>query len=114
MSGQGTPQPAPNPYPATSRHFGLATQSHAQPDGRIVTYLARRLVTDPDRLLVRGTHEVRDGERLDQIAAAELADPASWWLLVEATVADHPDDLVAEPGRRLNIAFGPQVSGGAG
>ncbi len=103
--------PVPNPYPATSRHHGLPTASYLLPDGRTITYLERRLVSEPDRLFTRGTAEVHDGERLDQLAATHLGDPAAWWLLVEAEVVEHPADLLAEPGRRVRIALPPQFTG---
>lgn len=105
------PQPAPNPYPATSRHHGLPTAAYLLPDGRAITYLERRLVSEPDRLFTRSTAEVHDGERLDQLAATHYGDPAAWWLLVEAEVVEHPVELLAEPGRRVRIVLPPQIAG---
>jgi hypothetical protein len=76
-----------------------------------VSYLARRVLTDPDRLYTRHTLELTDGDRLDTVAASAHGDPLAWWLLVEAEPVDHPDEVVAQPGRRIRIVMPPQVQG---
>lgn len=102
--------PPSNPYPPGSRHHGLAVRQATLPNGRTVSFLDRRLVTDPDALVERTRLELRGDERLDHVAAAQHGSPTAWWLLVEAHVVDHPEELVAAPGRRLRIVLPPTAT----
>jgi hypothetical protein len=47
------------------------------------------------------SHLVVQGERLDLIAYQVYRDPEQFWRICDANLALCPDDLVAEPGRRL-------------
>ena len=57
-------------------------------------------------------HSVRQGDRLDLIAARYLGDPLVFWIICDANGAIRPQDLVAQPGRVLAITT-PQGAGGA-
>jgi hypothetical protein len=46
---------------------------------------------------------VSQAERLDNITARHLGDPEQFWRLCDANNAMHPDELIAEIGRRLRI-----------
>ena len=48
-------------------------------------------------------HQVKQGDRLDLIAAKYLGDPLIFWLICDANGAIEPHDLVATPGKVLNI-----------
>ena len=52
-----------------------------------------------------------EGERPDTIAAAHLGDPEQFWRICDANSALHPDELVADVGRRLRITLPEGVPG---
>ena len=59
----------------------------------------------------RAAHVVRQGDRLDLIAAKYLGDPLMAWLICDANGAIRPDDLVATPGAVLAITTPQGVPG---
>ena len=56
-------------------------------------------------------HIGRQGDRLDLIAAKYLGDPLIFWLICDANGAIDPGDLVATPGRVLDITTPQGVPG---
>lgn len=100
-----------NRFPATSRYYatGIATREPA--DGRTIAYLRRRFLPTGDRFTVVREHTVRDGDRLDTLAARYLGDSEQFWRLCDANQAMHPRELVDEPGRIIAIAL-PEGYGG--
>ncbi len=91
-----------------SRYAELETATLTLADGRQVSYLKRRFLPQAEALSLLTEVAVRDGERLDLIAARTLGDPLQWWRVADANEAMHPDELLAEPGRRLRVAV-PEV-----
>ncbi len=59
---------------------------------------ARVVKSSPDRSKV---HTMKQGERLDAIAAREYYDPSHWKTIAEAN--DLEDPLAVPPGQRLNL-----------
>ncbi len=100
-------------FPTDSRYFGWSTQTYTGPDGQMVTYLQRRFVPQPGppNFSTMATHTVRNGDRLDLIAAKYYGDPLMAWLLCDANGATRPEELVETPGRVLNITL-PQGTPG--
>jgi hypothetical protein len=92
-------------FPADSRYYGSSTLTYVTPTGQSITYLVRRIVPQPGapNFATVAKHVVRQGNRLDLIAAKYLADPLIFWLICDANGAVTPDDLVETPGRILNI-----------
>ena len=88
-----------------SRYAGIATATLELPDGEAVIYLRRRFVPPPERFAFLQWHEVRAGERIDQVAAQHLGDPEQFWRLCDANRALQPAALVDEPGRLLRITL---------
>jgi hypothetical protein len=80
-------------FPPESRYHGLPARMAQGPDGTTIPYLSRRLVPDPERFADLRERRVAQGERLDQIAAAEIGDAEAWWQLCDANGAIWPDDL---------------------
>jgi hypothetical protein len=70
---------------------------------RLVRYVARRPLPDPEAATRLRTHTVIQGERLDNIAGRHLGDPTQFWRICDANLALRPGDLVAIPGRSLDI-----------
>jgi hypothetical protein len=106
----------PVTFPTDSRYYGSRTLSYTGPNGQTVTYLARRFVPQPGapNFSTIATHTVRQGDRLDLLAAKYLGDPLMFWLICDANGAIRPDDLVETPGKTLNITTPQGVPGVAG
>ena len=97
-------------FPPESRYHGLPTATIAGPDGRIVTYLKRRFAPPPSAFATQGYRRVAEGERLDQIAAAAVGNPETFWLLCDANGALWAEEL-EEPGRELRLTLPEGVPG---
>jgi len=91
------------PFPPTSRYHGVATGRLAGPDGRTLVYLRRRFVPPVERFVDLTTHTVKQGDRLDVLAARYLGDPEQFWRVADANAATNPVGLTAEPGRTLRV-----------
>lgn len=100
-------------FPADSRYYGTGTLSYVSPQGETVAYLARRIVPQPGapNFATVAQHTVRQGDRLDLIAAKYLGDPLIFWLICDANGAIDPRELVATPGRVLNITTPQGIPG---
>lgn len=92
-------------FPTDSRYHGSGTLTHVTPTGQSIAYLARRIVPQPGapNFATVAQHTVRQGDRLDLIAAKYLSDPLIFWLICDANGTITPHDLVDTPGRILNI-----------
>jgi nucleoid-associated protein YgaU len=103
----------PVTFPADSRYYGSGTLTYVTPTGESISYLARRIVPQPGapNFATVAQHTVHQGDRLDLIAAKYLGDPLIFWLICDANGAIDPHDLVAVPGRVLNITTPQGVPG---
>jgi hypothetical protein len=101
-------------FPTDSRYYGSRILQHTAADGQSIPYLVRRFVPQPGapKFVTMARHSVRQGDRLDLIAAKYLGDPLVFWIICDANGAIRPHDLVAQPGRVLAITT-PQGAGGA-
>ncbi len=106
----------PVSFPPDSRYAGSATLQYTSPTGQTVSYLARRFVPQPGaaNYATVATHTVKQGDRLDLLAATYLGDPLVFWLICDANGAIRPNALVEEAGRTLNITMPQGVPGGPG
>jgi len=104
----------PVTFPADSRYSGSATLTYATADGRSIAYLASRFVPQSGaaNFSTVAQHTVKQGDRLDLIAAKYLGDPLLFWLICDANGALRPDALVETPGTVLNITMPQGVPGG--
>ena len=100
-----------NLFVATSRYYGIDTETLTTADGKTIIYLKRRFVPSPDRFQLLQLHTVVQGERLDNIAAKFLGDPELFWRLADANGAMKPEDLVVTVGRTLRITLPQGVTG---
>jgi nucleoid-associated protein YgaU len=100
-------------FPTDSRYYGTGTLTYVTPAGETITYLARRIVPQPGapNFATIASHSVRQGDRLDLIAAKYLGDPLIFWLICDANGAIGPADLVATIGRVLSITTPQGVPG---
>lgn len=91
-------------FPPTSRYHRIETVTWEQSDGRKIAYLRRRFVPPADRFELLLEHAVRDGDRLDNLAAKYIGDPELFWQIADANEAKAPEDLTAA-GRKLRITL---------
>jgi hypothetical protein len=100
-----------NNFSFTSRYYGLETVKQETGDGKIVVYLRRRFIPQPERFTLLQEHLVSEGERLDNITANYLSDPEQFWRLCDANRAMRPDELTETVGRRLRITLPEGIPG---
>lgn len=83
-----------------SRYEPIPDAEITTPEGRTIRYKRMRFTPE-----TRGTfaHQVQDGERLDGIAYQSYKDPEQFWRICDANLAELPEELVEETGRRLVI-----------
>ena len=103
----------PVTFPTDSRYYGSSTLQYNAGNGQTVTYLARRFVPQPGapNYATVARHTVKQGDRLDLLAANYLGDPLMFWLLCDANGAVRPDALVETPGAVVNITTPQGVPG---
>ena len=92
-------------YPPTSRYAGIGTAVYQAPGGQPIRYLLRRFVPPPELFAQVHEHVVKDGDRLDNIAALYLSDPELFWRIADANRALRPQALTERPGDRLRITL---------
>lgn len=80
-------------FPPESRYQSSSLRALTMPDGRTIAYLARRLVPAPERFATISVHRVKQGERIDRLAAALTGNPQQFWMLCDANGAIWPTDL---------------------
>ena len=100
-------------FPTDSRYYGSGTLSYTAPNGQSFTYLTRRIVPQPGapNYATVAQHTVKQGDRLDLLAAKYLGDPLVFWLICDANGAIRPDQLIETPGTILNITMPQGVPG---
>lgn len=99
-----------DPFPPGSRHHGLPLAT-VEIDGVPVRYVRRRFVPPPSSFATVSEHEVREGDRIDTVAATELGDPELFWRLADANAVAHPAEAVERVGRRLRITLPEGIPG---
>jgi len=103
----------PVTFPTDSRYYGFSVLQYTAANGQVVPYLARRIVPQPGapNFATINQYTVRQGDRLDLIAAKYLGDPLMFWLICDANGAIRPHDLVATVGQVLAITTPQGVPG---
>jgi hypothetical protein len=104
----------PVTFPTDSRYHGFGVQQYIAPNGQVIPYLTRRIVPQPGapNYAIINQYVVKQGDRLDLIAAKFLGDPLMAWLICDANGAMKPQDLIATPGRVLAITLPQGIPGG--
>jgi hypothetical protein len=97
-------------FPINSRYRGIDTATIQGADGQTIVYVRRRFVPSPDQLAAIQDVTLKQGERLDNIAAQFLGDPELFWRLCDANRAMRPEDLEVA-GIVLRIALPEGVTG---
>ena len=100
-----------NLFTATSRYFGMSTETLTTAAGTTIAYLVRRFLPSAGQFQLLQLHAVTQGERLDNIAAKFLGDPELFWRLCDANNAMRPEDLVSTVGTQLKITLPQGITG---
>jgi len=98
-------------FTATSRYYGIDTETITTIDRKTIIYLQRRFVPSPTLFQLIQEHTVTQDERLDNIAAKYLGDPELFWRIADANGAMRPEELVETVGRRLRITLPQGITG---
>jgi nucleoid-associated protein YgaU len=89
------PQSSGLPFGATSRYYGLATETFVDAQGQSHAYVARRFIPSLESFTQIGTYVTVAGDRYDNVAATYLGDPTQFWQLCDANGVMDPADLNA-------------------
>lgn len=83
-----------------------AVLSETRPDGsqRDIHYVRRRFITSGDNSTVLMEHTVKQGERLDNVAARYIGDSTQYWRICDANNVTDPAEL-EEIGRTIKITI---------
>ena len=79
-------------------------------DGKLVAYLARRFLPDPDTLTIAGVAATAPGERLDLFSARVQGASTAWWRIADAHRLIDPAVLEDPPLQRLKVPL-PEAGG---
>lgn len=97
-------------FAPTSRYYGIETATLDMPDGTTIVYVKRRFLPQPDRLVLVQQYQVKQGDRLDNLAAQFIGDAEQFWRICDANTAMLPEDLETV-GRVLRITLPEGVPG---
>jgi hypothetical protein len=92
-----------NNLPPTSRYYSVGTATLETTDGKTIAYLKRRFIPAAESLELIQEHTVKEGDRLDNLAAAYIGDPEQFWQIADANSAIQPETLTDETGASLRI-----------
>jgi len=87
----------------TSRYYRQQKLQFQRPDGRVVSYVARRMVPSRDDLTVLAQVRLTEGQRLDTIAATALGASELFWQICDANSELNPFDLMSRVGEFIKI-----------
>lgn len=107
--------------PGTSRYRDVGVATYDLPTQDLptdeVAYFRRRLVPPPEQHRLLHYVQVREGDRRDLLAQAQLGDPAWWWRLADAQGVLDANELEEPPGRWIKVTLPadsrPQATGEA-
>lgn len=97
-------------FPPESRYHGVATTQITRADDVIITYLKRRFAPQPEAFVTLRLRRTLQGERLDQIAAAEIGDPEAFWMLCDSNSSIWAEELEVA-GTQVRITLPEGVPG---
>jgi hypothetical protein len=95
----------------TSRYAGLPLRTFTRPDGTQISYVSRRMLPQSSQYALLLLHTVTDSDRLDNVTARYLDDPAQFWRICDANAAMSPFDLTEQPGSTIRITLPQAIPG---
>ncbi len=101
-------------FAENSRYRGLPLLMHVDARGVEHVYIGPRLVPQPEALAEVGQYEVREGDRIDNVAGQVFGDPELYWRIADANRVLTPGELTERIGRRLRITLPEGMPGPRG
>jgi nucleoid-associated protein YgaU len=98
-------------FAATSRYYGIDTDTFQQPGQPPIVYVRRRFVPPSKNFQVIEEYTVVKGDRLDNIAGQYLGDPTLFWRVCDANGAMRPEELTETIGEQIKITLPEGVTG---
>jgi hypothetical protein len=98
-------------YGPESRYYGLPLLTKTTPAGAQISYVSRRFIPPPEDFALLQRYRIKQGDRIDVIAASILGNPLSYWQICDANLALEPDDVTAVPGAFIVITLPAGVPG---
>jgi hypothetical protein len=98
-------------YGPESRYYGLPLLTQTTAAGAQISYVSRRFIPPPEDFALLQRYRVKQGDRIDVIAASILGNPLSYWQICDANLALEPDDVTAVPGAFIVITLPAGVPG---
>ena len=98
-------------FPPNSRYHTIEAITLETNEGKTIRYLRRRFAPPPERFALLQDHIVKQGERLDNLAAHYLGDPEMFWRLCDANNVIRPNELTETIGRVIRITLPEGVPG---
>ncbi|WP_028022109.1 hypothetical protein [Enterovibrio calviensis] len=90
-------------FASNSRYAGAPLQVMTDANGTERVFVSRRFLPQPANIDNVQSLTVRDGDRLDLLAAAYFADPALWWYIADANLVQHPNMLLEGIERKIAL-----------
>lgn len=81
----------------------MATATFQKTDGTSIIYLKRRIIPSAENLSLMFEHQVKEGDRLDNLSAAYIGDPEQFWQIADANNAMKPEELTDDHRSWLRI-----------
>ena len=96
-------------FDPTSRYYNLPIKTAIVIDSdglqRGLRHVQRRFIPPSEKMTAVVEHTIVAGERLNNIAARYIGDPAKFWIICDANGIMRPDELTDKPGRRIKISM---------
>jgi hypothetical protein len=101
-------------FAENSRYRGLPLLVHVDANGQEHIYVGRRFLPQPESLAQLGQIEVREGDRIDNLAGQVFGDPELYWRIADANRVLTPAELTERIGKRLRITLPAGMPGPRG
>jgi len=92
----------------TSRYAGIDTgvvTVDVDGEEHVIRYLRRRFIPHLSGSITLVNHPVKQGDRVDNLAAFYFTDPTQFWRICDANNVLRPDELVETIGKLLAVVL---------
>lgn len=97
-------------FAANSRYRGVPLRQRTLPDGRVETFVGRRIIPATERYVPLARRRVDGEERIDALAAEAYGDAEQYWKICDANGDADPATAAQPEGRRLIIPLPLEIA----